>query len=716
MIADAAAVKGWALELGFLACGIARPDPSARAGALDRWLAAGYGGTMRYIHRQAKKRKNPGLIDAKARSIVVILDNYYYPDPAGAESPHRIAKYARGNDYHDVIAARLGRLADRLLGAGARVARVYSDTGPVPERELAERAGLGWIGKNTMLIRPGAGSFTFIGSIFTDLELAPDEPLAADLCGTCTRCLDACPTAAFVEPRLLDATRCISYLTIEQRGPIPDELAARLDGWAFGCDVCNDVCPWNRRFATESMVAGYRPRTSLAGAGPEHFERMDEDEFARRYGDTPLARPGLAGMRRNFRAVHGSRDLPAPSPAHIQEELPSPGPRLHGMTSASVVVIGGGIIGASVAFHLAQRGWRDILVLDAARAPGEGSTGRATGGYRAQYATPVNVALSLLARAKLLRFRDEVGADPGYAPAGYLWLAGSDAELRVLRAGLPVQHAAGLTESAEVGLDEVRRINPALAPDGIAGGMWCPSDGFIRPLDMLHGYLSAAARLGARIDWGRRVTGFRRDASGRITAVETPAGPVAAGEVVNAAGAWAAPIAALAGIDLPVTPLRRQAVPTHACDLLPPDMPMTIYAGDGFHLRVRDRRVLLLWPTPGVPDDPHATRVDPEWIDAVTAMAHARVPVLRGASIDRAGAWGGLYEVTPDKHAILGAAPACPNLHFANGSSGHGVMHAPALGHLLAEMLSGEPPSVDVRPLRFSRFAEGEPNPVSELL
>ena len=385
-------------------------------------------------------------------------------------------------------------------------------------------------------------------------------------------------------------------------------------------------------------------------------------------------------------------------------------------SSASVVVVGGGIIGASVAYHLASLGWRDVRVLDSAAGPGQGSTGRATGGYRAQYATPVNVALSLLARAKLLRFRDEIGADPGYRAAGYLWLAANEHELDVLRAGLPVQHAAGLGESVEVSPEEVRRINPALAPDGIAGGTWCPSDGFIRPADMLHGYLDAAHRLGVDVEWGRRVHGFRRDAAGRITGVETDGGTIAAGAVVNAAGAWAAGIAALAGIDLPVEPLRRQVVPTSACDLLPADMPMTIYAGDGFHLRVRDGCVLLLWPTPGAAGDPLATDVEPEWIDAVVAKAHARVPVLRRATIDPARAWGGLYEVSPDKHAILGTAPGCPNLYLANGSSGHGVMHAPALGQLLAELMSGQPTSVDVRPLRFTRFAEGDLNPVSELL
>lgn len=295
-------VKRWAAELEFLACGITAPAPSARGAALDDWLVRGYGGTMRYLHRQAKKRKDPRLIDPEARSVVVVLENYYYPDPTDRPAAPKVARYARGRDYHAVMQGRLGHLADRLLHAGARLARVYADAGPVPERELAERAGLGWIGKNTMLIRPGSGSFFFIGSIFTDLELEPDAPFATDHCGTCTRCLDACPTDAFVSPRVLDATRCISYLTIEQKGPIPDELAPRLDGWVFGCDVCNEVCPWNVRFAAESPIEAYRPRAE-ARLDDETFERMDEAGFARRFGDSPFARPGLAGMRRNLRAV-----------------------------------------------------------------------------------------------------------------------------------------------------------------------------------------------------------------------------------------------------------------------------------------------------------------------------------------------------------------------------------------------------------------------------
>jgi epoxyqueuosine reductase len=306
MPAAAGEVKARAAALGFIACGVTHPGPPPHGDRLDDWLAKGYAGTMRYLQRQSRRRKDPRLIVPEALSVVVVLDNYYSASPEDQPAP-RVARYALGEDYHKVTKDRITRLADFIKDAGATVARVYTDAGPVPERELAQRAGLGWIGKNTMLIRPGVGSFFFIGSIFTDLALEPDAPFEADHCGTCTRCLDACPTDAFVEPRVLDATRCISYLTIEHKGPIPEPAASRLDGWVFGCDICNEVCPWNQRFAVPGTVEAFRSREALARADARFFERMSEEEFDRRFGDTPLERPGLEGMRRNFRAAFGGK-------------------------------------------------------------------------------------------------------------------------------------------------------------------------------------------------------------------------------------------------------------------------------------------------------------------------------------------------------------------------------------------------------------------------
>jgi epoxyqueuosine reductase len=310
---DRTALQDLARAHGFLACGVTDLRPVPHPEALDAWLAKGYASTMRYLHRQAKKRKEPSRIVAGAGAVIVILENYFPPEQPVRQSVvpsvrlAKIAKYSRGEDYHRAFLARLDAFGAVLRERGARVAHAYADSGPVPERELAQRAGLGWIGKNTMLIRPGAGSFFFIGTIFTDLELEPDPPFELDRCGSCTRCLEACPTGAFVEERVLDATRCLSFLTIEWRGPIPEVHAARAEGWAFGCDICNDVCPWNERFAEPTSRPEYQPAEGPDCGDPDYFERMTDAEFAVLFGDTPLERPGLAGMRRNWRMAFEGR-------------------------------------------------------------------------------------------------------------------------------------------------------------------------------------------------------------------------------------------------------------------------------------------------------------------------------------------------------------------------------------------------------------------------
>ncbi|MFI5210112.1 MAG: tRNA epoxyqueuosine(34) reductase QueG [Gemmatimonadales bacterium] len=306
MSGTVAAIKARAAELDFVACGITDLVPSEHGESLDRWLASGFGGTMRYLHRQAKKRKDPRRIAREARTAVVVLDNYFHT--GGDTSAPKVARYARGTDYHRVTIDRLEQLAAQLRHLGAGWTRAFADAGPVPERDLARRAGLGWIGKNTMLIRPGLGSWFFIGTVLTDLVLPADQPQDTDRCGSCTRCLDACPTSAFVEPMVLDATRCISYLTIEHRGEIPADLAPRFEGWGFGCDICNEVCPWNERFAAPSPVEAFRPRRDSPAGRPEVFVAMTEAEFQTRFSDTPFERPGLERMRRNWRvASEGGR-------------------------------------------------------------------------------------------------------------------------------------------------------------------------------------------------------------------------------------------------------------------------------------------------------------------------------------------------------------------------------------------------------------------------
>jgi epoxyqueuosine reductase len=294
-------IKRRAAELGFVATGITRLDRNPHAAELDRWLADGHAGTMTYLHRQAEKRKDPRRIMPGAKAAVVTLTNYFHGSGvASAAATPRVAQYAWSSDYHDVLGERLEQLATaiRQLVPGATT-RCYVDAGPVPERELAQLAGLGWIGKNMMLIHPEIGSFTFIGVVLTDADLDPDLPFEADRCGTCRRCLDACPTQAFAGPRDLDARACISYLTIEHRGEFDATQRAQVGDWLFGCDVCQDVCPWNVSFARETLDPAFAARSEVVEPDVAALRTMDEAGFQRRYGDTPFRRPGLVGMRRN---------------------------------------------------------------------------------------------------------------------------------------------------------------------------------------------------------------------------------------------------------------------------------------------------------------------------------------------------------------------------------------------------------------------------------
>jgi epoxyqueuosine reductase len=294
-------VKARALELGFDACGITDLTPPPHAESLDRWIAEGMAGTMRYMHRQATKRKEPARIVSGATRAVV-LTRYYQSTDTGVEpGAGRVARYARGKDYHEALREPLANLTEyvKSLGATDAVARWYVDAGPVPERELAQRAGLGWIGKNTMLIDPARGSYSFIAAVLTDVDLATDLPFEADRCGTCRRCLDACPTGAFPGERVLDANLCISYLTIEFKGEVESTLATGMGDWVFGCDDCQAVCPWNEKFASDTGALKGKPE--FAGLRLDWLAGISDEEFQERLGETPLTRPGAAVIRRNAR-------------------------------------------------------------------------------------------------------------------------------------------------------------------------------------------------------------------------------------------------------------------------------------------------------------------------------------------------------------------------------------------------------------------------------
>jgi epoxyqueuosine reductase len=242
------AVKAQAIALGFDLAGITPLGPAETADAFDAWTEAGYAGEMAYLPRGAEKRHDTRLPFEGVCTAIVVAMNYGGTQPSGP-----VARYARGDDYHDVMVDKLNALHAWIaeqVGHPVR-GKAYVDTGPILERDLARKAGLGWFGKNANLINPQLGSFFFIGALLVDLALAADDPFELDRCGTCTRCLDACPTDAFVAPRMLDATRCISYLTIELRGPIPEPLREPVGELLYGCDVCQEVCPWNQRFAQE---------------------------------------------------------------------------------------------------------------------------------------------------------------------------------------------------------------------------------------------------------------------------------------------------------------------------------------------------------------------------------------------------------------------------------------------------------------------------------
>lgn len=302
-------LKAQALGVGFDLAGIATLGPAATAPVFEQWLAAEHHGEMDYLRRGAElrgdtTRPEPGMISA----VVVALDY------GGRQPDGPIARYARGDDYHRVMWDRLDELLTwvRSERGDAVRGRAYADTGPILERDLARRAGLGWFGKNTMLINPRMGSFFFIGSLFLELDLVPDAPFDDEHCGTCTRCLDACPTQAFVEPGVMDARRCVSYLTIESRAAIPPEFQTAVGTHLYGCDVCQDVCPWNVRFASAPPSDGpLAPRRDFSATDAttdatrlaREILALDEPAYHERFRGSAMKRAKLSGLQRNAAVV-----------------------------------------------------------------------------------------------------------------------------------------------------------------------------------------------------------------------------------------------------------------------------------------------------------------------------------------------------------------------------------------------------------------------------
>ncbi len=309
-------IKAQAYGVGFDLAGITSLGPMKTAAEFDAWVEHGYAGEMEYLHRGAEKRRDSRLAFEAAKSAIVVALSYGGREPSGP-----VARYARGDDYHEIMVAKLEQLHCWLESElGYSIAgKAYVDTGPILERDLARRAGLGWFGKNTNLVNPQIGSFFFIGALLVDLELVPDVPFEADRCGTCTRCLDACPTDAFVAPHVLDATRCISYLTIEQKGSIPENLREQVGDLVYGCDVCQDVCPWNVSFSREISEEALRPREIFVRSEPRELAReilaMDEATYRQDFRGSAMKRAKRRGLARNAAVVLGNigdeRDLPA---------------------------------------------------------------------------------------------------------------------------------------------------------------------------------------------------------------------------------------------------------------------------------------------------------------------------------------------------------------------------------------------------------------------
>lgn len=359
----AQAVKAEAQRLGFLLVGITTPDPAPHLAVFEKWLDEGRHGEMSYLsdERARSRRADPRRILPECRSIIMLGLPYPPPDSNWESGESKIcgqvAAYAWGDDYHEVIPERLKRLVDFVeIQAGKPVPnRWYTDTGPILERDFAQRAGLGWIGKNTCLIYPQHGSYYLLAVVLLGIELEPDPPFRADHCGSCTRCLEACPTACILPDRTLDARNCISYLTIELKGWIPVKLRPQLGNWVFGCDICQQVCPWNRRFANLPGDAAFAPRADVPSPDLLQEIRLTPEDYNRKFKGSPIKRAKRRGYLRNVAVALGNTADPAAVPV-LADVLDKEGePLVRGHTAWALARIGGAE---------AERALRDALQIE----------------------------------------------------------------------------------------------------------------------------------------------------------------------------------------------------------------------------------------------------------------------------------------------------------------------------------------------------------------
>lgn len=294
-------IKAEAERLGFMFCGIAKADFLAEeAPKLEQWLKEGRHGKMSYMENHFDKRLDPRLLVDGAKSVISVALNYYSPQQqTDAEAP-KISKYAYGIDYHFVIKDKLKALQQFITeNIGEVAGRAFVDSAPVLDKTWAKKAGIGWIGKNSNLLNKQTGSFFFLAELIIDLELAYDHPFQTDHCGTCTKCIDACPTEAIIKPYVVDGSKCISYLTIELKEQIPNEFKGKMDNWMFGCDICQDVCPWNR-FSTPHQEEQFIPHPDLLHLNKRDWEEITDDVFSKLFKKSAVKRTKLAGLQRNI--------------------------------------------------------------------------------------------------------------------------------------------------------------------------------------------------------------------------------------------------------------------------------------------------------------------------------------------------------------------------------------------------------------------------------
>lgn len=374
-------------------------------------------------------------------------------------------------------------------------------------------------------------------------------------------------------------------------------------------------------------------------------------------------------------------------------------------SGAQVVIIGSGVVGASVAYHLALRGCSDVLILEKEEAEISGSTARSAAGVRHQFSSATNIRLSLHSIRRLREFDAEVGGHAELRQVGYLFLVDDEATWEQYRASAALQRELGVRVELLTPAEAARMV-PGVSTEGLVGATFGPDDGYCDPYGIAMGYLRAAQGLGARIRRASPATGFVLEA-GAVRGVVTPQGVVGCEAVVNAAGPWAGAVAALAGLDVPVRPYRRNVYMTTPFPAIPGPIPLTIDVGSGFYMRKEGESILMGKSNPDEPSSFSQT-VDWGWLDHVLEVGLRRFPLLEQAGLAEGQCWAGLYEITPDHNPILGAHPGLRGYYDASGFSGHGIMHSPATGLLIAEeILDGRAHSIDIDELRIARFQTG---------